>query len=94
MNGILPRMDATTPNHYKNRTIQTKPWESKDALLRQQTQWLHTTVLTLHNASILLTWLDTSEGPARLTLDLPGPPSATTILTCYLQLESKLRILH
>eukprot|EP00438_Fugacium_kawagutii_P018667 Skav210098 [mRNA] locus=scaffold1510:459500:462923:- [translate_table: standard] len=38
------------------------PWESKGSLLRQQTQWLHTAILTVHGNLLMLAWLDTVEG--------------------------------
>ena len=54
----------------------------------------HTVILTVHESTLLLTWLDTVEGAERLTTEIPQPISATTILDCYLQLEPDLRMLH
>ena len=54
----------------KAELLLQNPWESKGALLRQQTNWLHTAILSIHGTTLLLTWLDTVEGPSRLSIDI------------------------
>lgn len=78
----------------KAELLLQNPWESKGALLRQQTNWLHTAILNIHGTTLLLTWLDTVEGPSRLSIDIGHPHSAATILENYMGLERHLRILY
>eukprot|EP00438_Fugacium_kawagutii_P011708 Skav231763 [mRNA] locus=scaffold695:213065:216289:- [translate_table: standard] len=74
--------------------LPTNPWESKGQLLRQQAQWLHTAVLTVQVDTILIAWLDTRDGPSKLSTPLHSPTTASTILDGFLQLEGHLRMAY
>ena len=85
-------------NYAKLELLPSNPWESKGALLRQQTHWLLTVICTVTSHdddghTIYLAWLDNQEGVSTLKGvvhhdHVAATPLAEVVSEGILQLES------